>query len=74
MSKLLLYTRRKNTPSSTRLIGHYGTSSLPQALDELVHAIEAEPILGGVAHVHRHVLRVELVLRGKKSAPMYEKT
>lgn len=31
-------------------------SSLPQALDELVHTIEAKAILSGVAHIHRHVL------------------
>lgn len=47
---------------------------MPQALDELVHPIEAEAVLGRVADVHRHVLRVELVLRGEKSVPMYGKT
>ena len=61
---------RKNTASSRVITGEgKGTTSLPQALDELVYPIEAKAVLGGVADVHRHVLRVELVLRGKKVSP-----
>jgi hypothetical protein len=42
-------------------------SSLPKGFDELVHAIKAETVLSGVADIHRRVLRMELVLQGKKS-------
>jgi len=35
--------------------------SLPQALDELVHAIKTKALLGGVADIHGHMLRVEFV-------------
>jgi len=42
-------------------------SSLPKAFDKLVHAIETETILSGVADIHRRMLRMELVLQDKKS-------
>ena len=42
-------------------------SSLPKASNELVHAIEAETVLSGVTDIHRHMLRMELVLQSKKS-------
>ena len=44
-----------------------GHSSLPQAFDELVHAVKAKALVWRIADVHRNVLRVELILRDKTS-------
>jgi hypothetical protein len=46
-----------------------GHSSLPQALDELVNAIEPKALVDRIADVHRNVLRVELVLRDSVNIP-----
>ena len=42
-----------------------GNSSLPKAFDELVRAVNAETLFSRVADIHRHVLRMELILHGK---------
>jgi len=54
----ILYWYRQARLSIRREDGH---SSLPQAFDELVHAIKAKALVGSIADVHWDVLRVELV-------------